>query len=144
MKIFLLIAITAVTLGAQQFKDVEYFQRTEGKDKAEKIDGNLIFDKTGNSIQFAHKNNSLLKVPAAAIKNVVYERAAKPRYAAGLLLAWPLLFTKSKSHFLTVQYTDEKGVGQYVVFRLSKGNYREVLAAAEAFTGKPVQKSEER
>jgi hypothetical protein len=56
-----------------------------------------------------------------------------------LLLAWPLLFTKSKAHWLKVQQD-----GAYAMFRLDKGNYREVLAATEAATGLKVERQEER
>lgn len=83
-------------------------------------------------------------MPTDSVTNAVYERASKPRYAAGLLLAWPLLFTKSKQHYLTLQYKADSGEGRYAVFHLDKGNFREVLAATEAAIGKKVERSEEK
>ena len=78
-------------------------------------------------------------IPLASVRTLIYERSSKPRYAVGLLIAWPLLFTKSKQHYLTVQHASGYGV-----FQLPKGSYMEVLAAMEAATGKHVERHEER
>jgi hypothetical protein len=61
-----------------------------------------------------------------------------------MLVAWPLLFTKSKKHWLTFQYSDASGTGQYAIIRLDKSNFREALATVEAETGKKVERTEER
>ena len=96
--------------------------------------------RTGGSLVVAPDRLTFnnLQIPAAQVSNIVYERASRPRYAAGLLLAWPLLFTKSKQHFLTVQH------GDYSVFKLDKNDYRQVLAAVEAATGRKIERQEER
>jgi len=86
---------------------------------------------------------ALAKVDGGNVKSIVYERTARPRYAEGLLIAWPLLFTKSKSHYVTIQYNDDKEGSQYAIIRLDKSNYRDALASLEAQTGKPIQRSEE-
>ena len=94
--------------------------------------------------RFAHKKTTTaLTVKYDTIKSMLYERAARPRYVSGILLAWPLLFTKGKKHFLTIQYADESGNGKYAVFRLDKSNFRDALAKAEADTGKKVERTEE-
>lgn len=136
-----ILALLAIaTASAETFKDVEYFYKPDGKDKTEQVGGSLGM--SAGQVTFTAKK-AKLDLPAASITNIVYERASKPRYAVGLLLAWPLLFTKSKSHFLTIQYA-EGGTGKYAVFKLDKGNYREILAAAEAATGKKVDRQEEK
>ena len=73
------------------------------------------------------------------LTGIVYERAATPRYKTGLLLAWPLLFTKGKKHFVTLQHEDG-----YAIIRLHKSNYREALAELEARSGVKVERYEER
>jgi hypothetical protein len=55
-----------------------------------------------------------------------------------------LLLTRGKEHFLTIQYKDEKGQGQFAIVRLDKRNYRDCLAAIEAQTGRRVERMEER
>jgi len=141
MRAVALIAFSAV-LQAETFKDVEYMYKPAGKVKGERVGGALDFDAASTKVMFESKQVAL-DIPAASITNLVYERAAQPRYTTGLLLAWPLLFTKSKKHYLTIQYTDN-GLGKYAVSKLDKGNFREILAAAEATTGKKVERSEEK
>jgi hypothetical protein len=143
----------AVLLEAETFKNVEYLYKPEGKDKGQQVEGKLNFNIPAKKITFESKRIPTafgshdpisLELAVDAITDVVYERTSKPRYAAGLLLAWPLLFTKEKKHFLTVQYKDGEGIGRYAIFHLDKGNVLEILAATEAFTGKKVERSEER
>jgi hypothetical protein len=55
--------------------------------------------------------------------NAVYERTSTPRYAAGLFLAWPLLFTKEKKHFVTFQYKDSSSDGKYAIFQLTSQGF---------------------
>jgi hypothetical protein len=127
---------------ADTFKDVKYFHKAEGKEKAEPVDGSLYIDGGAQMIVFKAKETSLA-ISTMAVTNLVYERTARPRYAEGILIAWPLLFTKSKQHYLTIQYA-EQDQRKYAMFRLDKGNCREILAAVEAATGRKVERSEER
>lgn len=143
MRVFCIAALVGLCIlpaFGDSFKNVEFLGKTDGG-KAKKESGHLIFD--GTTIQFDHKSEELLDIKTSQVSHLVYERASKPRYAAGLLLAWPLLFTKSKQHFLTIQYRDGER-GKYAVFHLDKSNYREILAAAEAATGQKVDRQEER
>lgn len=119
------------------FKGVQYMRPATGDQKATTVKGNLVVD--SNGIVFSGGKNTTLTIQKSAIKSLLYERSAKPRYGAGLLLAWPLLFTKSKAHWLTVQHE-----GGYAMFRLDKGNYRQVLAVIEAATGLKLDRQEER
>jgi hypothetical protein len=128
--------------GSERFGSVEYLHATtDGKHRRE--DGQLVVDNSGGRVAFESDRRHEIAIPGNQITRIVYERASKPRYAAGLLIAWPLLFTKSKQHYLTVQYSSQ-GQGDYAVFRLSKHNYREILAAVESATGRKVDREEER
>jgi hypothetical protein len=140
----LLLPITC--LGQARFDKAEYFKSAAaGQKKGGTLKGELQFDSAQKTVQFLGAKEALaLSVKYDAIKSMLYERTSKPRYAAGLLIAWPLLFTKSKSHYLTIQYDGPGGTGQYAVIRLHKDNYRDVLAKAEAETGKKVERMEER
>jgi len=141
MKLLLAAACFLVaSASAQTFKDVSYYHQESPEKKAKEVDGSIV--SSPGVFKFESKKVNL-EIPHASITKIVYERASKPRYAAGLLFAWPLLFTKSKQHYLTVQYTDA-GAGKYAVFKLDKGNYREVLAAVESASGKPIDREEEK
>lgn len=127
---------------SERFQNIEYLHAT-GDGKRLREDGQLAVDNSMQRLVFESESRDEITIPGNQISRVVYERAAKPRYAAGLLIAWPLLFTKSKQHYLTVQYGSQ-GQGDYAVFRMSKKNYREILAAVESATGQKVDRQEER
>ena len=110
----------------------------------EPIKGTVILDPLAKELRFETKGISQFEVRYEAITSMLYERAAKPRYGAGLLVAWPLLFTKSKKHFFTVQYKGTDGSGQFAVIQLDKSNYQLALAATETQTGKKIDRTEER
>lgn len=120
-----------------KFDNVKLIKAKDGK-KAEEFDSELEINKESGEISINEKKGETLKIAKAQLTKIIYERASKPRYAAGLLLAWPLLFTKSKKHFLTIQYKEgEKG--EFALLRLDKNNYQTILAAAEAATGIKVE-----
>lgn len=112
--------------------------------EAQEIDGALISDTRNRQLRFETGSRAAFEVSYRAIKSLLYEKAARPRYGAGLLLAWPLLFTKSKKHFVTIQYTDASGQGKFEIVRLDKRNFAMALATLEADTGISVQRTEER
>jgi hypothetical protein len=101
-------------------------------------------DPGAKAVQFAVKGQRELDIPFENITGLIYERASKPRYALGLLVAWPLLFTKSKKHYLTIQYKGADGQGQVAVIQLDKSNYQMAVATAEAQTGVKVERHEEK
>jgi hypothetical protein len=138
-----LCVLSALLQAEDRFKNVQYMYKAEGKDKGEEIGGTLNFDPKAQMMGFASKKVNF-ELQGPSITNTLYERTSRPRYVSGLLLAWPLLFTKGKKHFLTIQYKSTSGDGKYAIFHLDKGNYREILAATEATTGKKVERSEER
>jgi len=140
-----IITVTA-SFGQSQFDRAELLKSaTPGQKKGDAVRGILNFDGVNKEIGFRDKHGSqLLGIKCDSIKNLVYEKTAKPRYAEGLLIAWPLMFTKSKKHYLTVQYEEPAGTGRFAILHLDKSNYQEILATAEAQTGKKVERTEER
>ncbi|HET8667581.1 MAG TPA: hypothetical protein VFM10_06335 [Terriglobales bacterium] len=141
----LMVSLSMISAG-QEFKRAELFKSAAPeKKKGDTVKGSLMFDKEKKQVLFLRQTGlPELTISHEAIKTMLYERASKPRYAEGILLAWPLLLTKSKKHYLTIQYTEPSGTGQYAIVRLDKSNVRDVLATAEAQIGKKVDRSEER
>lgn len=111
---------------------------------SQQLAGTLVSDTESRRVLFDTGGSIAAQMPFERIKALHYERAAKPRYAAGLLVAWPLLFTKSKQHYLTIQYADDAGAGKFVMMQLAKENFRTVLDTLEADTGVKVDRTEER
>jgi len=151
---FLAIAVSLFFVFAQwagaeatRFDKVEYLPpKVEGQKKAgEPVKGHISFDKEKKVIEFQDdKNQTVVSVPYDKIKNMLYERTSKPRYAEAILISPFFLFAKSKKHFLTIQYADDTGAGRFCMLHLDKGNARDIVNTAEADTGKSVERSEER
>lgn len=143
----------SILLQAEVFSNVRYLYKAEGDDKGQEVVGNLNIDASAKKLVFQspapkkRKRNSppdvTIEVKANSITSALYERASRPRYVPALLIAWPLIFTKGKKHFLTMQYNGDSGEGRYVIFNLDKTNFRAILGAVEAATGKKVERSEE-
>jgi hypothetical protein len=134
MRLAIAFVLTATLLAGANFNDVKYLSPRDGE-KAKAVDGSLTVE--NGVLAFEGKGESWV-VAKVQITNLVYERASRPRYKTGLLLAWPLLFTKGKKHFLTIQHG-----GEYKIMQLDKGNFRDALAAVEATTGVKVERLEE-
>jgi hypothetical protein len=139
----LLTVLPAVVLADGRFAKARLLvPKDDGK--AQEVEGALTSDTKAKRVRFDTGGRVAFEVPYDAIKSILYEKAAKPRYGAGLLLAWPLLFTKSKKHFVTIQYTDASGQGKFEIVRLDKGNFTIALATLEADTGIKIERTEER
>ena len=143
----LLFATVSLAATATKFDHAEYLKpKTEGQKKDDHpVKGSISFDKEKKTVEFAdEKGVSVVSIPDDKIKSILYEKTSKPRYAEALLISPFFLFTHSKKHFLTIQYTDTDGQGKFAMIHLDKGNARDVVAAAEAETGKKVERAEEK
>jgi hypothetical protein len=75
---------------------------------------------------------------------MLYEKTSHPRYTEAILISPFFLFSKTKKHFLTVQYTDERGDGKFMMLHMDKSNAEDIVNTAEAQTGQKVTREEER
>jgi hypothetical protein len=136
-----------VLLAASKFDHAEYLKpKTEGQKKDDHpVKGSISFDKDKKSVEFFdEKGVSVLSISNDKIKSMIYEKTSRPRYAEAILISPFFLFTHSKKHFLTIQYTDMGGQGKFAMIHMDKGNARDIVAAAEAETGKTVERTEEK
>ncbi|MBN8731666.1 MAG: hypothetical protein J0L64_14075 [Acidobacteria bacterium] len=83
---------------------------------------------------FATKKTTLA-VPYERINLLEYGQKVDRRYVAAVLLSPLFLLSKSRRHFLTLGYVDERGDQQALVFQVEKGDVRVVLSSLEARTG---------
>ena len=146
LKKTIVLGLACVCFGQSKFGQAEYLRgAAAGQKKGESVKGALTFDAAKKEVVFLDsKNTTVVSIPYASLKSMLYEKTSKPRYTAAVLISPLFLFSKSKQHFLTFQYTDASGAGQYAVIHLDKSNAREALAAAEAETGKILERIEER
>jgi|SRR5215469_14261305 len=130
---------------ANKFDHAEYMKATSaGQKRAEPaVKGTLLFDGEQKAVDFLDsKRASAFSIKYDSIKTMLYEEADKPRYAEAVLISPLFLLSHSKKHYLTIQYTDGSGAGQFVIVHLDKKNARDAVAAAEAATGKKVERVE--
>ena len=130
-----------------KFDHSEYMKATaSGQKKAgPALKGALCFDSAQKSVSFLDKGgNPAFQIGYDSIKSMLYEQSATPRYAEAVLISPLFLLSNSKKHYLTIQYTDSTGVGQFVIIHLDKKNAQEAIAAAQAQTGKPVERVEQK
>jgi hypothetical protein len=142
------LALSAETAGATlKFDHSEYMKATSlGQKKAgPALKGALCFDSAKKSVSFADKGgNPAFQISYDSIKSLLYEQSATPRYAEAVLISPLFLFSNSKKHYLTIQYSDSTGAGQFVIIHLDKKNAQEAIAAAESQTGKTVKRVEQK
>lgn len=132
---------------ARKFDHAELFGGTStGQKKAGgSTKGALVFDTEKKIIEFeAQKGSEVVSIPYAQVKSLLYEQASKPRYTEAVLISPMFLLAHSKKHYLTIQYTDANGTGQYAIVQLDKKNAQQAVAAAQAETGKNVERAEEK
>ncbi|MGA3177956.1 MAG: hypothetical protein ABSE19_11500 [Candidatus Acidiferrum sp.] len=130
-----------------RFDKAEYLQATAtGQRKAgNSVKGTLVFDTERKTVDFLQETGSpALSIKYDAIKNMTYEKASKPRMAEAVLISPVFLLSNSKKHYLTLQYTNDAGDGQFAIIHLDKKNAREAVACAEAQTGKKVEQISEK
>jgi hypothetical protein len=59
--------------------------------------------------------------------------------ALGIYGVLPIVLSKKRHHFLTVEYDDDNGKAQAAIFEVGKGSIRTVLKTLEIRSGKKVQ-----
>ncbi len=88
---------------------------------------------------FVRSGHEEVTIPYDKVNSLEYGQNVSRRYVAAVLISPVLLLSKSRKHFVTVGYTDSEGRQQALVFRVSKGDIRTVLASLEARTGRRVE-----
>jgi hypothetical protein len=132
---------------AGKFDHAEYRQATSSGQKkaAPAVQGTIFFNSDKKTVEFLDRKGApVLSIDCGAIKSMLYEKTSTPRYAEAVLISPLFIFSQSKKHFLTIQYTDTVGAGQFVILHLDKKNAREAIATAEAQTGEKVEQVEEK
>lgn len=142
-----ILLLAAQSFATSQYDHAEYFKATSSgqKKKEPSVKGKLAFNAEKKTVDFVDgDSNPAFSIKYDAIKSMMYEQAAKPRYAEAVIISPLFLLSHTKKHYLTIQYTDETGAGQFVIVRLDKKNAREAVATAESETGKRVERIEEK
>ena len=80
-----------------------------------------------------------VQIPYDKINVVEYGQRVSRRYAEAVLLSPVFLLSKTRKHYLTVEFTDDRGKQQAMVFLVSKDDVRSLLVILEAKSGRRIE-----
>ncbi len=94
---------------------------------------------TDESYLAFYTSKSQMRVRYDRVNLLEYGQQVDRRLAWAVVISPVFLLSKSRRHFLTVGYEDDRGLQQAVVFRVDKNSIRAALIALEARTGLKVR-----
>ncbi len=104
----------------------------------------LIFSDNDKAVEVRPAKGNAVSIPYAAIDKFSYEFTKHHRVNEGTVLTAPIgvgavaMLTKSRSHWLEIDYQDQDLPKSYVL-RMDKKNYIRILDAIKAHTGKDTE-----
>jgi len=112
--------------------------------KGKQADAHLILDDSQHDLIIRVADRDFVDVPYDHLDKVIYEYTKKHRITEGAIVMVAslgagavVMMTKSKSHWLYINYHDGD-VPKTLVLRMEKGQYKKICNAIEAHTGKAV------
>lgn len=84
-----------------------------------------------------------IRVPYDHINLLEYGQKVDRRLIMALVISPVFLLAKKRKHFLSVDYTDDSGNHQALVFQVNKNGIRATLVSLEARTGLKIQYQDE-
>jgi hypothetical protein len=102
-----------------------------------KIDG-LINTREDDIFVFKTKQYTI-QVPYDKINELEYGQRVGRRYAEAILISPVFLLSKTRKHFLTIGFTDDRGHQQAMIFQVGKNEVRSMLVVLEAKSGRRVE-----
>ena len=80
-----------------------------------------------------------IQVPYDKINMLEYGQRVGRRYAEAILLSPVFLLSKTRKHYLTIGFIDDRGKEQAMVFLVGKNDVRSMLVSLEAKSGRRVE-----
>ena len=113
--------------------------------KGKQADASLIFSDNNKTVIVRVADRDFVTIPYDQLDKVSYEYTKKHRVTQGAIVMVAsfgagaiVMLTKSKSHWLYIDYHDQNAP-RTVVLRMDKHEYKNIIAAVTTHTGKEVQ-----
>lgn len=143
--LFCVLMVLAMPLLARGADDVTFHKaRYSTVKEPRESDVSLTVTDSKMLIQGTKENGLKIEIPYSSIDSISYEVAARHRVGEGAGVAslspgvgFVLMATKTKSHWLDIDY-HVGDIKQLTILRLDKSEYKNVIAALEARTGKHI------
>jgi hypothetical protein len=98
----------------------------------------------GDAHYFAfYTKKGQVRVAYDRINLLEYGQKVDRRLLMAVVISPMFLLSKKRKHFLTIEYTDESGGHQALVFQVDKNNIRATLASLEVRTGLRIEYQDE-
>jgi hypothetical protein len=113
--------------------------------RGRQTDASLIFNEANKAMVVRVADRDFATIPYDKIDKLSYEYSKKHRITQGAIVMVAslgagavVMLTKSKSHWLYIDYHQDSGAST-LVLRMDKKNYKTILDTASAQTGKQVE-----
>ena len=113
--------------------------------KGKQTDAHLIFSDSGNKLVVRVADHEFVAVPYDRLDKFSYEFTKKHRVTQGAIVMVAslgagaiVMLTKSKNHWLYIDYR-EQDAPKSIVLRMDKNDYKNIIEAVKAHTGKDVE-----
>ncbi len=93
----------------------------------------------GEEIFLFQSKGVTVQIPYEKINVLEYGQRVSRRYAEAVLFSPVFLLAKTRKHYLTVEFTDDQGHQQAMVFLVSKNDVRSLLVILEAKSGRRIE-----
>jgi hypothetical protein len=139
--ILILLCITVIALA-----DETSFHRIHVADpKGRQIKAELTFSDEHKAVEVHPVKGNGISIPYRQIDKFSYEYTKRHRINEGSIVTAPLgvgivtMLTKSRSHWLEIDYFDAQNVRKAYVLRMDKNDYLRILDAVKTHTGKDAE-----
>lgn len=113
--------------------------------KGKQADARLTFNDADRKMIVRVADRDLVAIPYESLDKISYEYTKKHRITQGAIVMVAslgagaiVMLTKSKSHWLYLDYHDQSAA-KSVVLRMDKSEYRQILDAVKPHTGREVE-----
>lgn len=145
LKRFLAALLVALVANAIALADDASFSVKLADAKGQQSNATLILSDSNKNVVVRVADQPLATIPYDQVDKFSYEYTKKHRITQGAIVMIAslgvgavVMLTKSKSHWLYIDYHDQTGA-KTVVLRLDKHDYNTILDAVKTHTGKDVE-----
>jgi hypothetical protein len=139
------ILLLSLLLSSSAFADETSFHHIQVPNaKGKAVKATLTFSDTNKAVQIQPAKGSGISIPYDAIDKFSYEYTKKHRVNDETIATAPLgigaiaMLTKSRSHWLQIEYREQDIPKEYIL-RMDKHDYLRILDAVKAHTGKEAE-----
>lgn len=118
--------------------------------KGKQTDAQLVFSDSAGKLIVRVADRDFLTVPYDKVDKFSYEYTKKHRVTQGAIVMVAslgagaiVMLTKSKSHWLYIDFHEQDAAAKSVVLRMDKNEYKSIMEACKTHTGKTVEDLQE-